>query len=52
MESERSQHPITPDDATPSDEDTPSHREVTAPDTDQDPVEEPDADREPGPGKS
>ncbi len=52
MESERTQHPITPDDATPTDEDTPSHRDVTAPETGQDPVEDPDADREPGHTKS
>ena len=51
METERQPHPITPDDATPSD-DAPDYRETTAPETDQDPVEEPDAAREPGPGKS
>ena len=51
METERPQHPITPDDAKPSD-DAPDYRETTAPETDQDPVEEPDADREPGAGKS
>jgi hypothetical protein len=52
METERTQHSITPDDATPSDRDAPDHREITAPDSDQDPVEEPDADREPGHTKS
>ena len=51
MESERSDHPITPDDAKPSG-DMPDPREVTAPETDQDPVEDPDADREPGHTKS
>ena len=51
MESER-QHPITPDDATPTGDDAPDYREMTAPETDQDPVEEPDADREPGRTKS
>ena len=47
MESERPQQPITPDDAKPAD-DAPDYREMTAPETDQDPVEDPDADREPG----
>lgn len=51
METERGQHPITPDDAKPSD-DPPDYRETTAPETEQDPVEDPDADREPGPGRS
>ena len=51
METERPQPEITPDDAKPSD-DAPDHREMTAPETEQDPVEDPDADREPGPGKS
>ncbi len=51
MDSERTEHSITPDDAKPSD-DAPDYRDITAPDTDQDPVEDPDADREPGRTKS
>ena len=51
MTNEREEHSITPDDAKPSG-DADDYREITAPETDQDPVEEPDADREPGPGKS
>jgi hypothetical protein len=41
-----------PGDANPDMDDAPTTGDLAPPDTDQDPVEDPDAEREPGRGKS
>ena len=51
MDSQDRTHSIDPSDAKPAD-DAPDYRDVQPSETTQDPVEDTDADREPGPTKS